>query len=73
MKAGDLVSFKSPTATYRYRVESAQIIEPDDDSVLSASKEATLTLITCYPFHYIGTAPQRYVVTAREEQEAAAR
>ncbi len=66
LKAGDLVSFKSPTATYSYRVESARVVEPDDDSVLSASKEATLTLITCYPFHYIGSAPQRYVVTARE-------
>ncbi len=66
LKAGDLVSFKSPTATYRYRVESARVVEPDDDSVLSATKDATLTLLTCYPFHYIGSAPQRYVVTARE-------
>jgi sortase A len=66
LKVGDLVSFKSPTATYSYRVESARVVEPDDDSVLNASKEATLTLITCYPFHYIGSAPQRYVVTARE-------
>ncbi len=66
LKAGDLVSFKSPTATYSYRVEFARVVEPDDDSVLSASKEGTLTLITCYPFHYIGSAPQRYVVTARE-------
>lgn len=66
LKAGDLVSFKSPTATYSYRVESARVVEPDDDTVLNASKDATLTLITCYPFHYIGSAPQRYVVTARE-------
>jgi sortase A len=66
VKIGDLVSFKSPTATYSYRVESARVVEPDDDSVLRASKDATLTLITCYPFHYIGSAPQRYVVTARE-------
>lgn len=72
LKAGDLVSFKSPTATYSYRVESTRIVEPDDGSVLRASKDATLTLITCYPFHYIGSAPQRYVVTARQEQEPAA-
>ncbi|MGA8408036.1 MAG: class D sortase [Candidatus Acidiferrales bacterium] len=72
LKVGDLVGFKSPTATYSYRVESARVVEPDDDSVLSASKDATLTLITCYPFHYIGSAPQRYVVTAREEPESAA-
>ena len=67
LKVGDLVSFKSPTATYSYRVESTRIVEPDDGSVLSGSKEPILTLVTCYPFQYIGTAPQRYVVTAREE------
>jgi sortase A len=71
LKVGDLVSFKSPTATYSYRVESTRIVEPDDAEVLSASKEPILTLVTCYPFHYIGNAPQRYVVTAREEQQPA--
>jgi sortase A len=67
LKVGDLVSFKSPTATYSYRVESTRIVKPDDAEALSGSNEPTLTLVTCYPFHYIGTAPQRYVVTAREE------
>ena len=68
LKVGDLVSFKSPTATYSYRVESTRIVEADDAEVLRPSKEPTLTLVTCYPFHYIGNAPQRYVVTARQEQ-----
>lgn len=67
LQVGDQVSFKSPTATYSYRVESTRIVEPDDTEVLGASKEPALTLVTCYPFHYIGNAPQRYVVTAREE------
>ena len=67
LKVGDLVSFKSPTATYSYRVESTRIVEPDDAEVLKASTEPALTLITCYPFHYIGNAPQRYVVTARQD------
>jgi sortase A len=66
LKAGDLLNYESPTATYSYRVESTRVVEPDDDSVLRASKDAVLTLITCYPFYYIGSAPQRYVVTARE-------
>ena len=70
LKVGDLVSFKSPTATYSYRVESTRIVEPDDTQVLAASNEPILTLVTCYPFHYIGNAPQRYVVTAREQQRA---
>jgi sortase A len=69
LKQGDPLIFQSPSATYSYRVESARIVDPDDLTVLSASKEPTLTLITCYPFHYIGSAPQRYVVTAREVQE----
>jgi sortase A len=67
LKVGDLLSYESPTATYSYRVESTRIVEPDDVSVLNASAEPTLTLITCYPFHYIGSAPRRYVVTARED------
>lgn len=67
LQVGDQMSFKSPAATYSYRVESTRIVEPDDTEVLRASKEPTLTLVTCYPFHYIGNAPQRYVVTAREE------
>jgi sortase A len=70
LKVGDLVSFKSPTATYSYRVESMRIVEPDDTQVVAASNEPILTLVTCYPFHYIGNAPQRYVVTAREQQPA---
>ncbi len=68
LTVGDLLSFKSPTATYSYRVESTRIVEPDDAEVLRPSNEPTLTLVTCYPFHYIGNAPQRYVVTARQEQ-----
>jgi sortase A len=71
LKVGDLVSYESPTATYSYRIESTRIVEPDDRSVLSTSNEPTLTLITCYPFHYIGSAPQRYVVTARQVPMAA--
>lgn len=70
LKVGDLVSFKSPTAIYSYRVESTRIVEPDDTQVLAASNEPILTLVTCYPFHYIGNAPQRYVVTARGQQPA---
>lgn len=71
LKAGDLLSYESPTATYSYRVDSTRIVEPDDLTVLSASTEPTLTLITCYPFHYIGSAPQRFVVTAHQEQASA--
>lgn len=66
LKEGDRLTFESPTATYAYRVDSTRVVGPDDVSVLSPSPEPTLTLITCYPFHYIGSAPQRYVVTAHE-------
>ncbi len=50
---------------YEYVVEGVQIVKPDDLSVLRDDGGAMLTLITCYPFGYIGDAPKRYVVRAK--------
>jgi sortase A len=50
---------------YSYVVQSMRIVEPDDVAVLRSSGAAMLTMITCYPFRYIGAAPKRYVVQAR--------
>ena len=46
------------------RCEETRIVEPDDVHVLDPSDRTTLTLVTCYPFTFIGNAPQRYVVSA---------
>ena len=47
-----------------YRVNSRAIVDPSDVSVLEAGPNASLTLVTCYPFHYLGPAPKRFVVRA---------
>jgi sortase A len=64
---GDLVTFRSPSALYRYRVESTKIVDADATDALPRTSDARLTLVTCYPFHYVGAAPQRFLVIAREE------
>jgi sortase A len=67
VEAGDLIVFRSPTANFRYRVESIKIVEADAIDALPESSTPTLSLITCYPFRYVGPAPKRFIVTAREE------
>lgn len=53
--------------TYEYRVASVAVVEPDDESAFeSCEDQSSLTLITCFPFTYIGIAPQRFVVRARK-------
>jgi sortase A len=52
--------------TYHYQVESIDKVGPQDVEVLKASDHPTLTLITCYPFNYVGPAPLRFVVQASE-------
>jgi sortase A len=67
VQTGDLIVFRSPTANFRYRVESTRIVDANATDALPGSTTPTLSLITCYPFHYIGPAPQRFIVTARAE------
>jgi sortase A len=64
IQAGDDVYFTTATAIYKYKVDDLSVVAPDDVSVIAPSNDSRLTLITCYPFHYIGPAPQRFVVTA---------
>jgi sortase A len=47
-----------------YVVDKIRIVKPEDVSVLAPMRVPTLTLVTCYPFYYVGSAPQRYIVTA---------
>jgi sortase A len=70
VETGDLIVFRSPTANYRYRVESTRIVEGSATDALPDSATPTLSLITCYPFRYIGAAPQRFIVTAHAESPA---
>lgn len=63
----DKITLTMPYGSYQYSVESTQIVEPTDVQVLQTSNEPILTLVTCYPFYYVGPAPKRFVVKARQE------
>lgn len=59
------VRVAGPRGTYTYEVESTEIVAPEKVDVLDVAATPQLTLITCYPFNYIGSAPQRFIVHAR--------
>ena len=60
----DEVTLTTLNGSYRYRVDSTKIVEPEGIGVLYDSGEAILTLVTCYPFTFVGSAPQRFIVRA---------
>lgn len=60
----DEIQLQTPSATYTYQVDDMAIVKPQAVSVLAAGHGAQLTLVTCYPFDYIGSAPKRYIVKA---------
>lgn len=64
IRRGDAIELETISASATYIVENILITSPEDTSVLQPSAEQTLTLVTCYPFHYIGPAPRRFVVQA---------
>ena len=66
IRVGDVIDVTGHSVAMRYIVTSTTIVEPDDLSVLAGSSDNTLTLITCFPFVYIGHAPRRFIVRATE-------
>ncbi len=60
----DMIQIETTHGTYHYVVESTKIVSPRDVEVLAASNSPKLTLVTCYPFYYVGSAPKRFVVEA---------
>jgi sortase A len=69
LRRGDEIDFETRSAKYRYVVEETMIVGPNDTSVLAASRQKHLTLVTCYPFHFIGPAPRRFIARARQVGE----
>jgi len=57
IQKNDVIQFETLHGTYTYQVESTQIVTPQDVSVLNAAEYPELTLVTCYPFYYVGSAP----------------
>ena len=65
IRVDDQVRLVTPDGTFTYEVKGTSIVEPRDLWVLDPTREPALTLITCYPFRYIGSAPQRFIVRAQ--------
>ena len=69
---GDRIEIATPGAVQDYRVERTWIVKPEDVWVLDPTDSAAITLVTCYPFYFIGSAPQRFIVRAVRADSAPA-
>jgi sortase A len=69
IRANDLIQFETLAGRYLYEVGSTQVVKPQNISVLKPGQYSELTLVTCYPFNYIGSAPDRFIVKARQVSE----
>lgn len=64
IRRGDLIIVRTISDVTHYLVEWTRIVKPGDVDVLESSPEPLLTLVTCYPFHFVGPAPERFIVRA---------
>jgi sortase A len=64
IRPGDAILVTTLEGSFEYRVNDCQVVGPRDMRVLEATAEPALTLVTCYPFHYVGPAPERFIVRA---------
>jgi sortase A len=64
IKIGDRIEVEEPSKVEIYIVDRLQIVDPRNVTVLRSNDKPELTLVTCYPFYYIGRAPQRFIVHA---------
>lgn len=69
IRVGDRVTLRTVARDQTYQVVSTEVVSPTDIEVLQSRGENELTLITCFPFHYIGHAPDRFIVRARQVGE----
>jgi sortase A len=68
IRKGDTIQFETVNGTVNYQVSSTQIVKPTDTQVLQPASDDTLTLVTCYPFFYVGPAPKRFIVQAKRKE-----
>ena len=61
---GDVIELDTIQGSDAYRVERTWVVDPEDVSVLEPTPGRSLTLVTCYPFYYVGSAPRRFIVRA---------
>ena len=64
IRANDVIVVTTLQGEYRYRVVSTRVVSPENIAVLNSSGGEILTLVTCYPFYFVGAAPDRFIVRA---------
>jgi sortase A len=64
IKRDDLITLTTLRGEYRYRVVSTKVVDPYDIAVLNPDGTEILTLVTCYPFYFVGSAPNRFIIRA---------
>jgi sortase A len=69
VRLDDIVTLTTLRAEYRYRVVSTRVVSPHEVSVLNPSKQEILTLVSCFPFYFVGPAPHRFIVRAERVSE----
>jgi sortase A len=67
IRIDDEIQIQTATGLSRYRVDWMRIVAPEDTGILSPANMPSITLVTCYPFHLVGSAPERFVVHAFKE------
>ena len=70
IRQDDIITLTTAIAEYRYRVVSTKVVGPRDVAVLDADGAEILTLVTCYPFYFVGSAPDRFIVRAERVRKA---
>jgi sortase A len=73
IRKNDIIRLQTLEGSFQYRVEWTEIVKPEDTEVLADNGTSELTLVTCYPFYYVGSAPKRFIVRAQQVDEAEAR
>lgn len=68
IETGDAIRVVMPDGVFEYAVERTTVVMPSDVWVLDPTTEPALTLVTCYPFSYVGSAPQRFIVRAVQDR-----
>jgi sortase A len=69
VRQDDEITLMTLDGSYRYRVDSISVVGPEDTHVLDNSGGDILTLVTCYPFYFVGPAPRRFIVRAQRTSQ----
>ena len=71
IRKNDIIRLETLEGTFQYSVQWTEIVKPEDTEVLTDQGKPALTLVTCYPFYYVGSAPKRFIVRALRVEEGA--